>query len=522
NGETVQMWKSDGTTNPGPRTDWNAWHGDKAVSAGPAGIGYGNRFLQIDKFRIGEADDEGAWLYVNHINGDEKTVEAFNKDGTCHADRRRHGRIWSTGINERHVLWHCGNIQSKLGSCSGITTGPGFIQFGDWRLAAVDEEHFSISHRDLEEVKLGDRFIQFGKFWRLGEVDQQKLSISHSSGQTPMVFRDDGHLTAGPSTSDNLFSRKTTGGPKGITFGDRFVQIGSFRLGDVDGWRFSIAHVTTTNRIELFKGDGHRDNGDEAEWTTLGRNHVAGMGSTYDASGPSDLPLGRRWERFAVVDAGNGLVALHNARNNRFMKLSHTRVEGFEIVDAGNGMVGLHNPHHNRFILMDGNGHVKPSSQMDANELAPTTKRWERFYMVPVRNYLQPDTWVALRLGWNPTAGSFIQIEGDRVEGKLLDVNGLHDGHRWERFRVVDAGNGMVALHNHAWNRFVRMIWNGHQHLMTTSSPAPDTSVALPNGWEETMAFVPLSVNPDSNEIVLWHPGHSRRSADCTGLRDSR
>ena len=55
-----------------------------------------------------------------------------------------------------------------------------------------------------------------------------------------------------------------------------------------------------------------------------------------------------------------------------------------------------------------------------------------------------------------------------------LDANFLQDRHTGERFRVVDAGNGMVALHNYHWNRYVRMIWNGQQHAVAVSSVSPD------------------------------------------------
>ena len=142
------------------------------------------------------------------------------------------------------------------------------------------------------------------------------------------------------------------------------------------------------------------------------------MASVKVDSGPSDLPYWRAFERFSVVDAGNGLVALHNARNNRFMKMSHGDMtaspikpanrlpasgwysEYFQIVDAGDGMVGLHNPYFNRFVQMHSNGHVQATGGRNARDLKHN-KGWtfERFYMVPVKNYLQPGAWVGLRLG---------------------------------------------------------------------------------------------------------------------------
>ncbi|CAE7220371.1 unnamed protein product [Symbiodinium sp. CCMP2592] len=604
--QTPQTWRGhDASLWPKLNSIWNAWQGRDAITAGPpAGVGYGDRYLQLGRFRIGVADSTNNWLFVTHTDdgGDGRVIQAWKSDGTVHDGRRR--RQWTHEMNHRITQWHCGNIQAKLGTCSGITTGPGFIQFGDWRMAAVDKYHFSISHRsrlssvifrgsdgtvhdgpfphnppskngwdnresgyvpagDLQEVKIGNRFIEFGKFWRVGEFNAM-LSISHSSGQTPLVFQEDGTLVPGPSTDNNLFIRR--GEPKGVTFGDRFVQIGNFRLGDVDGWHFSISHVENGALLDLYTGDGLRPGGDGREMymTTVGRplqsckvlpekprlfsfdtlyalyhpvykrylslSSAADMTSVAVSSGPSDLPYDRAHERFAVVDAGNGLFGLHNAKNNRFMMLEGVEMMAsplraaafgvkenwvsvkFEIVDAGDGMVGLYSPFHKRLAQMRSDGTVRATNGQifDAQDLSQNpTWTGERFYMVPVKNYLQPATMVGL---WNPTERRFLQMDGGvRMEGTgQLDANYLQDSHTWERFRVVDAGNGMVALHNYHWNRYVRMIWNGQQHAMTVSSVSPSTSVELPDGWADTVAFVPVPINTGSNEIALWHPGHSR------------
>jgi len=598
--QTPQTWRGhDASLWPKLNSIWNAWRGrDRRTAGPPAGVGYGDRYLQLGRFRIGVADAADHWLFVTHTDdGDGRVMQAWKSDGTVHGGRRR--RNWSPDLNRRNIQWHCGNIQSKLGSCSGITAGPGFIQFGDWRMAAVDKDHFSVSHisrlssviyrsdgtahygpfshnppskngwdnresgyvpaGDLQEVKIGNRFIEFGKFWRVGELNAM-LSISHSSGQTPLVFQKDGTLIKGPSTANNLFIQR--GEPQGVNFGDRFVQIGNFRLGDVDGWHFSISHVENGTLLDLFTGDGlrHLGNGREMYKTTVGRplqdckiftekprlfsfdtlyafynpwhkrylslNSAADMTSVEVSSGPSDLPYTRAHERFSVVDAGNGLVALHNAKNNRFMMMEGTEMMAsprgaanrlktnwvsvkFEIVDAGDGMVGLHSPFHNRLAQMHSDGTVRATRPVNAQDLPLNSHwHWERFYMVPVQNYLQPGTMVGL---WNPTARRFLQMDSGRVETTgQLNADFLEDRHAWERFRVVDAGNGMVALHNYDWNRYVRMIWNGQQHAITVSSVSPDTSVELPNGWASSVAFVPVPINTGNNEIALWHPGHSR------------
>ena len=61
--------------------------------------------------------------------------------------------------------------------------------------------------------------------------------------------------------------------------------------------------------------------------------------------------------------------------------------------------------------------------------------------------------WLGTR--WNPTARRFLQMDsGIRMEGGPANMaaNAYSDGHHWgawERFRVVDAGDGRIALHNY-------------------------------------------------------------------------
>ena len=161
-----------------------------------------------------------------------------------------------------------------LQALTRIYTSDGLHHAGprrDWH--SWNAEARQVADGELGEVKLGDRFIEFGKYWRMGEVDSRHFSISHVNGQTPMIYRADGHLFGGPRTDFNLFNRRYVGEPKGVTFGDRFVQIGSFRVGAVDGWHFSVTHVDGKT-VEIYTGDGHRHpgNGHRTDWTTFGRS----------------------------------------------------------------------------------------------------------------------------------------------------------------------------------------------------------------------------------------------------------
>ena len=194
-----------------------------------------------------------------------------------------------------------------MGSCPGITAGEDFLQIGDWRLAqssAATYHQFRVTHRlgqmavmydagglvhvgpladpdswyleakeATSKVLFGDRFIQIGQ-WRLGEVDADHFSLSHSSGAVGQIWHASGTRHPTVNTYWDLWTGsnyRPVGPPTGITFGDRFVQIGGFRIGDVDGRHFSVAHKDGTT-IEIFREDGLCFGGPRNDYTTFGRS----------------------------------------------------------------------------------------------------------------------------------------------------------------------------------------------------------------------------------------------------------
>lgn len=106
------------------------------------------------------------------------------------------------------------------------------------------------------------------------------------------------------------------------------------------------------------------------------------------------------WERFTVVDAGNGQVAFHNAVHNRFLEMRHHATMGcsnphavsdlqdwwtwqrFTVVPAGNGEFVFHNTHHNRMIRMT--DHIIDASDEKSPQDLPSDWTWLRFRIVRV------------------------------------------------------------------------------------------------------------------------------------------
>merc|ERR1719161_1859839 len=90
-----------------------------------------------------------------------------------------------------------------------------------------------------------------------------------------------------------------------------------------------------------------------------------GGAETSPTHAATDLPKDWTWERFLVVDAGNGEIALHNKVHNRFLRMNGEKMDAsakadadkltagmtwemFKVVDAGGGQIALHNKIHNR------------------------------------------------------------------------------------------------------------------------------------------------------------------------------
>jgi hypothetical protein len=116
---------------------------------------------------------------------------------------------------------------------------------------------------------------------------------------------------------------------------------------------------------------------------------------------PTNLESFRAWERFQVVDAGDGKVALHCAFHNRFIKIDGDDVNGFggpkgsddlpadwaserfSLVDAGNGKYAFHNFHHNRFMRLVNLSVDAKGGRKDMDKLPPESE-WtgERFQIV--------------------------------------------------------------------------------------------------------------------------------------------
>ncbi|CAE7800292.1 CEP164, partial [Symbiodinium sp. CCMP2456] len=254
NGNTIMIFRHDRKRFPGPRSDWGAW--DRSEGA-PFGVAFGDRFIQIGKFRNGCQDYKH--LVLTHTSN--TVIQLYRDDGTEHPGVGNH---WSFSVNRRGPApWTCKDISEvAYGACDADwgAFGDRFIQLGDFRLAAIDSTHFSVCHR---------------------------------SGVASMIYRGDGTLHGGPRTDYYSWNR-AVGFPHGITFGPGFIQLGNFRLGAIDDGHLSIAHVSGKTS-QICRSDEHLvvTHKDGVAMQTFHRN-----GKRYDLPGHWSTDVNRRYPQW--------------------------------------------------------------------------------------------------------------------------------------------------------------------------------------------------------------------------------
>jgi len=210
------------------------------------------------------------------------------------------------------------------------------------------------------------------------------------------------------------------------------------------------------------------------------------------------------WERFKVVDAVNGDVAFHSRSHNRFIGMNKGSAkelgvssqknanpggaERFKVVDAPGyfnrmpvgKVVALHNNIHNRFMRMNKRGKMDTSDPKDFKKLpSPRRWQWERFSVIDAG---KGD--IALHSAHH---NKFVRMSSSsRMDtAGTTDKKSLPNNWTYERFRIVDAGNNQIALHNQRHRRFVSMnvIGGAKNGYMGRSGQKNNDQLPSTNGW---------------------------------------
>ncbi|CAJ1375123.1 unnamed protein product [Effrenium voratum] len=256
------------------------------------------------------------------------------------------------------------------------------------------------------------------------------------------------------------------------------------------------------------------------KFLTMNRDHVS--------TSPEVLEIGEGWtyERFTVVEVNSWQVALHNPRHNRFISLStsmassHCNVDQFnqawesakwDAWPAVDGQIGLHNAQHNRFANLQGGG-AGASGHPPGGPWDSLPWLSERLRIVHLKPFLEPGSVVALH---NAYHRRFVNLHPhDMHFSEEKDANfDMPDGWTFERFTVVDAGNGQIALHNALHNRYVKMGPNGDM----TVSPVRNLHDPFPHDWFSER-FTVLSAHDIFDGVIGLHNSAHGRMLRMTAL----
>merc|ERR1719326_1984174 len=234
-----------------------------------------------------------------------------------------------------------------------------------------------------------------------------------------------------------------------------------------------------------------------------------------------------QWEKFTVVDAGSGQIALHSPAHNRFLRMrvnakggwldtcckrnegdliDEWKWERFEEVPLGGGHFALFSPVHRRFIRMEG-AKINTAGRVE-KPILPKDWEWERFTaqvlkgapkFPRVARQLKPGRQVAIR---SAAFNRFLRLTDKGKVDAGDEAEKINPAWQWERFTVVNAGDGLIALHSKAHNRFLRM--NSKHEIDTAGQQAVN---ALPKWWQwEKFLEVPLG----GGKIALYSTAFHR------------
>ena len=135
------------------------------------------------------------------------------------------------------------DTNGRLGSTEKFIT-----QLKD-RVNLVHEHGMFCNTVEERGVRAGHNYLQLGS-WRLAMINDAHFSISHLSGNTAMIWRSDATRHGGPRQDwgASTWAQGEVVDPTmdlsiyGIYFGNRFIQIGSWRFAEINAAHFTISH----------------------------------------------------------------------------------------------------------------------------------------------------------------------------------------------------------------------------------------------------------------------------------------
>ena len=206
-----------------PNDSWNRWFGP----ANPLNISL-SIFVHLDRLVATASYD---YFYDIHQTGTEKHFYKRNyKDTTIIGDKYEGNlNLYTSFETNNSTNLKVGNMIFKNQMIPNISTVSELLTYNN--------------------IIIGDNFIQFGDNWRIGQFDDSHFTIGHRNGATMQIFKKNG--TSRFKTTDYNCWNKSADSPKGVQFGNKFIKIGDWTLGEKTHRIFAVNYQKT--RIQHFK-----------------------------------------------------------------------------------------------------------------------------------------------------------------------------------------------------------------------------------------------------------------------------
>ena len=139
------------------------------------------------------------------------------------------------------------------------------------------------------QITIYDNMLKLGQ-WCFGQHNSTHFSVAHETGGTAMTMRSDGRVVH-QSSDGSCHSRSAPYQPN-VVFGDRFVQIGDWRMAQIDEFgHFSFAHMGahSTPVALVVRSNGTSYRGPRSDWRTT-RATLGALQSLLDDQSPAPPP----------------------------------------------------------------------------------------------------------------------------------------------------------------------------------------------------------------------------------------
>jgi hypothetical protein len=277
-----------------------------AASTCTSTLSGGDGFIQIGNWRFGRVDDN----HFSFSSNNGRTSVILRSDGTVHGGDG-HRTDW--GLSHKPITWtYSASNPMALNSLPNVQFGSSWVQFGhNVRLGTPDNVHLSVAFRTPCCGQTGIHTA--GSNSASPALQYRVCNLTSCFFSFTDIWRSDGTIHRGPRTCCglgqlNTFERQLPS--ESVWFGEKFLQLGNFRIADIDGNHMSIADTATGKTAEIFRQDSTQHPGPRTDFNANSRARCPLRVYQLAATLAADF-------RDAPLPCGNNLLANEGLTNEQ-------------------------------------------------------------------------------------------------------------------------------------------------------------------------------------------------------------